>query len=316
MTEGGSSGCPLYDQNKRVVGQNLGGAPSQCENPQAVTKVFGKFSESWGYGGSSSNQLKDWLDPNNSAVTTLEGINDLQGVAPFANFTSDTQYVPITGGDVDFYDMSTNAPTSWSWSFPGGSPSTSNQRNPVNIHYASTGGYTVSLTATNQYGSNTYTILNYIHVDGLPLSPFSLLSPPTNTTLVVSSSDPSTTDFAWGKSATGNSIKYIFKIKKLGAGAEYSYNANNGGVDTVISIRKSFLDSLGATFGYNGDSVRCSWRVGATNGVDTIHSTGVFLVTIKRSTIGISQIGTSIPQTFNLYNNYPNPFNPSTIIKF
>ncbi len=316
MTEGGSSGCPLYDQNKRVVGQNLGGTPSQCENPQGVFKVFGKFSASWGYGGSSTNQLKDWLDPSNSNISILEGINDLQGVAPFANFTSDTQFVPISGGPVNFYDMSTNIPTSWSWSFPGGTPSTSSLRNPPNINYSLTGGYTVSLTATNQFGSNTYTILNYIRVAGVPLSPFTLISPPTNTTILVSAQDPSTTDFIWGKSATGNTIKYIFKIKKLGNNPEFSYSSNNTGLDTISSIRKSFLDSLGTTMGYTGDSVRCTWRAASTNGVDTLFTSGAFLVTLRRSTIGITQIGSSIPQSFNLYNNYPNPFNPTTIINF
>jgi hypothetical protein len=76
------------------------------------------------------------------------------------------------------------------------------------------------------------------------------------------------------------------------------------------------LDSLGTIFGYTGDSVRCTWRAAATNGVDTSASSGSFLVTFRRSTIGITQIGTTIPQTYNLYNNYPNPFNPTTIINF
>ncbi|HMQ80289.1 MAG TPA: T9SS type A sorting domain-containing protein [Ignavibacteria bacterium] len=316
MTEGGSSGCPLYDQNKRVVGQNLGGVTSQCENPQAVTKVFGKFSQSWGYGGSAGNQLKDWLDPTNSNVITLDGIPALTGVAPVSNFTSDTSNLPLGGGSINFFDLSMNVPTSWSWSFPGGTPSTSNVKNPANISYTQTGAYTVSLTATNQYGSNTYTLLNYIKVAGLPLNAFTLISPPTNTTIMVSAQDPSTTDFVWGKSAPGSSIKYMYKIKKLGAGAEYTYTSNNGGLDTIISVRKSFLDSLGTIFGYTGDSVRCSWRAASTNGVDTILSSGSNLLTIRRSTIGITQISSSIPASFMLYNNYPNPFNPSTIINF
>jgi len=316
MTEGGSSGCPLYDQNKRVVGQNLGGVTSQCENPQAVYKVFGKLSQSWGYGGSAGNQLKDWLDPTNSNVNTLDGIPALTGVAPVSNFTSDTSNLPIGGGNINFYDLSINVPTSWSWSFPGGTPPTSNVKNPTNINYSQTGAYTVTLTATNQYGSNTYTLLNYIKVAGLPLNAFPLISPPTNTTIVVSAQDLSTTNFVWGTSATGNSIKYMYKIKKLGAGAEYTYTSNNGGLDTVISLRKSFLDSLGSIIGYTGDSVRCSWRAAATNGVDTVISSGSYLLTLKRSTIGITQISSNIPGTYLLYNNYPNPFNPSTIINF
>ncbi len=34
------------------------------------------------------------------------------------------------------------------------------------------------------------------------------------------------------------------------------------------------------------------------------------------TTIGINQISSLVPEKFNLYNNYPNPFNPVTIIKF
>lgn len=316
MTEGGSSGCPLYDQNKRVVGQNLGGVASQCENPQSVYKVFGKFSESWGYGGSSSTQLKDWLDPNNSGVTIIDGINDLQGVAPFANLTSDTTQLPISGGNINFYDLSTNSPTSWSWSFPGGNPSTSNQRNPSNINYTQTGAYTVSLTATNQYGSNTYTAVNYIRVAGVPLSAFSLLSPPTLTSILVSTQDPTTTNFSWQRSSLSPTVKYTFKIRKLGTTIDYNYTSNNNGLDSISTFRKSFLDSLGNILGYSGDSVRCVWRASATNGVDTLLSAAPFIITLKKSTIGITQIGNSIPQTFTLYNNYPNPFNPNTIINF
>ena len=316
MTEGGSSGCPLYDHNKRVIGQNLGGTPSQCENPQAVSKVFGKFSESWGYGGSSSNQLKDWLDPNNSNVMTLEGIDAVTGIAPFSNFTSNIQSLPIGGGSVNFIDLTSNNPTTWSWSFPGGTPPTSNVQNPTGISYSATGGYTVTLTTTNQYGSNVKTIVNYITVAGVPLNTFGLLSPPTLTTIIVSAQDPTTTQFVWQRSAAGSSIRYIFKIKKLVPSPEIFYTSDNNGADSIITFRKSFLDSLGTILGYTGDSVRCTWRAAATNGLDTLNSQNTFIVTLKRSTIGINQISTTIPDKFNLYNNYPNPFNPKTIITF
>lgn len=316
MTEGGSSGCPLYDQNKRVIGQNLGGTPSQCENPQAVVKVFGKFSQSWEYGGNSSNQLKDWLDPNNSNVSTLDGIDQLTGVAPVTNFTSSVQQLPIGGGAVDFTDLTTNSPATWSWSFPGGTPPSSTVRNPTGIQYTQTGVYTVSLTTTNQYGSNTKTIVNYLYVAGVPLIPFSLLSPPSNTTIQVGVNDPTTVHFTWTRSTNDPTVKYMFRIKKLGPNAEYTYASNNNGADTVMTLRKSFLDSIGTLMGYSGDSVRCSWRAAATNGVDTLHTSGPFLVTLKSTTIGITPIGNIVPQTFNLFNNYPNPFNPKTMITF
>lgn len=315
MTEGGSSGCPLYDQNKRVVGQNLGGAPSQCENPQAVYKVFGKFSESWGYGGSSSNQLKDWLDPNNSNIMTLDGIDAVAGSSPVANFTSDTQYLPIGGGNVNFYDLSTNMPTSWAWSFPGATPATSNVKNPTGVHYTNTGAYTVSLTSTNSNGSNTFTIVNYIKVAGVPLSSFNLVSPPNNSSITVGYNNPAIVKFDWQKSSPSATVKYMMKIKKLASPTEYTFTSDNNGADTIISLSKHFLDSVAALMGYIGDSVRCTWRAGATNGLDTLLS-NVYLITLKSTTIGIQQIGTEIPEKFILYHNYPNPFNPGTVISF
>lgn len=315
MTEGGSSGCPLYDQNKRVIGQNLGGTASQCENPQAVLKYFGKFSSSWDYGGSSNNQLKNWLDPNNTNPNTLDGINALTGQAPVANFTSDTTILPIGGGNINFFDLSIYEPTSWSWSFPGGNPSTSNVKNPTNINYSQTGYYTVTLTATNAAGSNTFTFVNYIKVNGVPLSAFNLISPPNFSLVNVSNLDTSRTHFNWTKASTSNTVRYTFRIRKIATTVDYLFASNNNGMDSVASIRNNQLDSIAFLMGLTGDSVRCSWRVSATNGADTILSPS-FIITLKTSTIGINPISTEIPNAFVLYNNYPNPFNPITKINF
>ena len=70
VTEGGSSGSPLLDENHRIIGQLFGGS-SSCAFPQGGD-VYGKFSVSWD-GPSASSRLRDWLDPNNVAPNTMDG---------------------------------------------------------------------------------------------------------------------------------------------------------------------------------------------------------------------------------------------------
>ena len=79
-TEPGSSGSPLFDQNHRIVGQ-LHGGPSACNaTPANMNDFYGKFSMSWLGGGTSTTQLKMWLDPNNSGATTLNGWGPTMGI--------------------------------------------------------------------------------------------------------------------------------------------------------------------------------------------------------------------------------------------
>ena len=70
-TEGGSSGSPLFDQNGRVVGQ-LHGGYAACGNDRS--DWYGKLSRSWEGGGSPSSRLRDWLDPDGSGLSELDGI--------------------------------------------------------------------------------------------------------------------------------------------------------------------------------------------------------------------------------------------------
>jgi len=86
--------------------------------------------------------------------------------APVADFTASTTS-PSVGGSVTFTDTSTNNPTSWSWTFEGGTPSTSTAQNPT-VTYNTEGAFNVSLTATNAQGNDTETITDYIDVSAVP----------------------------------------------------------------------------------------------------------------------------------------------------
>src|SRR6185295_18357287 len=71
VTEPGSSGSPLYDQNRRYIGQ-LHGGPSAC-GAGDLSDYYGRFSVSWEGGGTVATRAKDWLDPAATGAVTLNG---------------------------------------------------------------------------------------------------------------------------------------------------------------------------------------------------------------------------------------------------
>jgi lysyl endopeptidase len=79
-TEGGSSGSPLFDQDKRIIGQLWGGGAS-CTNLSAPD-YYGRLHNSWNPASSTSaNHLVTWLDPNASGAVFIDGYDPNNAVA-------------------------------------------------------------------------------------------------------------------------------------------------------------------------------------------------------------------------------------------
>jgi PKD repeat protein len=83
--------------------------------------------------------------------------------APVPNFMADKLECVLLGSEVNFTDLSSNFPTEWEWTFEGGDPNTSTERNPKVI-YNTPGSFDVTLTVTNDIGSATLTLTDYIVV--------------------------------------------------------------------------------------------------------------------------------------------------------
>ncbi len=73
VTEGGSSGSPLFNSSGNITGQLYGGSSINCTDPANDPGVYGKFSISWDSGAIAQRRLKDWLDPTNVSPTSLGG---------------------------------------------------------------------------------------------------------------------------------------------------------------------------------------------------------------------------------------------------
>ena len=155
ITQGGSSGSPLIDQNKRVVGQLHGKIFENGHNqntPPCLTNYtsYGKFNISWVGNGNSTGRLSNWLDPIGTGVTTMDSFK------PFS----------LEGGSVlcgsKAYSIA-NLPigATVSWSLVGGNTSC------VSLQSDSPSANQCTLTLNNASGFNTVTLQADVIMNGV-----------------------------------------------------------------------------------------------------------------------------------------------------
>jgi Zn-dependent metalloprotease len=160
---------------------------------------------------------------------------------PVANFSG----TPLTGAaplTVNFTDLSTNTPTSWSWNF--GDSGTSTIKNPSH-QYASQGTYTVTLTATNAYGSDGETKTNYITVTApqAPVANFTASSTNVAVGVNVTFTDTSTnapTSWSWtfegGTPATSTAQNPVVSYSAAGTYDVTLVATNAQGSDSEVKV--------------------------------------------------------------------------------
>ena len=137
----------------------------------------------WNFGGGGSPDTSNLLNPTvlfttagnyiinltasdncgTPAVSNAYLITVSNCVSAVADFS--TPNVPICEGDsVLFTDLSLGTPTSYEWTFQGGTPSTFSGASPPYINYSTAGTYDVTLIVVNGFGSDTLYIPGYITV--------------------------------------------------------------------------------------------------------------------------------------------------------
>ncbi len=133
VTEGGSSGSPLFDSNRRVVGQLHGGG-SDCS---ALTSPdqYGRFFTSWTGGATASTRLSDWLDSGNIPAMTINSVKSL--VTGPATLATSGSFSVNTGN---------SAVTSWSITGGNGVVSTTTGTGNVANLTALTNGTNLTIT--------------------------------------------------------------------------------------------------------------------------------------------------------------------------
>lgn len=165
-------------------------------------------------------------------TVTLTAINDcgsVQTTATVAAFTPPTAAfaaAPTTGCagmTVVFTSLSSPNTTGWLWSFPGGTPSSSAQQNPI-VTYGAPGTYSVTLVATNPAGSNTATQTNFITVGTIPSPGFTYSV--SGNTVTFTNTSTNATGYSWSF-GDGNSSS--------NANPVHTYSTNGNFTATLIA---------------------------------------------------------------------------------
>ncbi len=155
------------------------------------------------FAGQPSVQLKFEGYSNFSNNLYIDNIAvDGTPIKPVAAFQAAKTNGCVAEG-IQFSDKSENIPTSWNWTFVGGTPATSTAKNPV-VSYAQTGSYLVKLKVANITGADSIEIANYVNIVVPPKAPNIKANGPTEFCLgdsVLLSTD-----------STGNNIWYANNI--------------------------------------------------------------------------------------------------------
>lgn len=136
VTDPGSSGSPLFDGDRRIVGQ-LHGGPSFCgATGTGLRDYYGRFFTSWTGGGTNTTRLSNWLDPDNGPVMTTNGVKPM--VSGPATFSAGATF-----------SLNTLNPALVSWSVAGGAGMVSPTAGAGNVaNLTAVGSSVSSLTIT------------------------------------------------------------------------------------------------------------------------------------------------------------------------
>jgi PKD repeat protein len=135
-------------------------------NYQTTSKEYIEFLRDANVTNDSGQVLYDlWNTTGKSApvamASAVEDLAPVGGQPPVADFSG----TPVSGTAplaVQFTDLSSNAPITWAWEFGDGGTST--EQNPL-YSFQNAGTYSVTLTVSNNHGSDTLARTDYITVN-------------------------------------------------------------------------------------------------------------------------------------------------------
>jgi len=262
------------------VGQTVTLLSTSTNSPTSVSWTFGDGSTALGdqvrYAWDRPGEYRIRLAVSNSAGSSETFANivvEARMNPPVARF-SESALTVVQGEVLRFSDLSLNAPTSLSWDFGDGS---NGQGANVTHTWSSPGTYLVSLTATNEAGSDT--IAKQITVDPLPPNPptaaftFQSASVPVNAVVAFSDSSTGTpTSWSWnfGDNSAASSSQspthafanpgtYTVTLTASNAGGSDSTSRTITVIDPPTASFTHTVNQLGVVFSDTSQNGPTSW---------------------------------------------------------
>ena len=307
-----SGGCPAATATATITINPIPtvtvNSPTICAGQTATLTASGATTYTWSAGATSTGVNTATASPGSTTSYVVTGTslgcsNTATAVVtvtacnvPVAAFSANQTIFCTTPACVNFTDLSTNSPTSWSWSFPGASTLTSTSQNPTGICYSANGTYTVILIATNANGSDTLIQANYITV-GSPVS----VSISGNTFIdacekTVLTASPSDGTYSWGPSVNLDCSTCVSVTVSPGSTQDYyvTYTSPGGCTDsdtTTVTVQNIYAYYMPTGFSPNGDG---------SNDTLKVHGRGIDFINLKI----YDRIGEKVFETTSLDNGW------------
>jgi len=240
--------------------------------------------------------------------------------APLANFSITDNYVCRTFGTT-FNDLSTNSPTTWTWTFEGGTPSSSTSQNPGNILYNTAGTFDVTLVASNPTGTNTYVCANCVTVSAGPTVSSTGVSPACNNgsngsvTNIVTGNNPFT--YSWNSGQSTQNLTslaagtYTVTVTDVnGCTKQTSTTLSNPSAITIsqtithVSCNGESDGSIVANATGGAGNYSYSWNTGAVGNTISGVSGGIYIVTATDASTCIKTKNITVNEPTTLVLNF------------
>lgn len=212
-------------------------------------------------------------------------------VPPTGVISSPSTNVTITAGQSVFFDGSTSSDpdgtiSAYSWTFPGGNPSTSSLATPGNVTYPSTGSFTATLTVTDNANltdpnppTRTITVT--------PAPDFSISGSPSQS-LVQGGNVPYTVSVS---ALNGFTDTVNFSVSGLPSGASASFvpESVTGSGSSTLTVATSASTPAGSyTLTITGGTATLNHSVSVTL---SVNSTGDFALSASPTTLQVPRGG-------------------------